>query len=111
MKDYQGGENTKYSENDKAKGIGRSKKNNVKMNTKFRGAVEKMNGNVFTLHSEGQKTGQFDDMLEALRVLIATEFKKEVTYLEPIFRKLEEPHIPLPTKPIPVKLEKGQESD
>ena len=58
-----------------------------------------MNGNVFQLHSERNKKGQFRDSLEALKTLSATEFKQEVRFLEPLFRALEDPVVPLPVKP------------
>lgn len=65
----------------------------------FRGNVTGMNGNVFQLHSERNRKGQFRDSLEALKTLSATEFKQEVRFLEPLFRALEDPVVPLPVKP------------
>ena len=65
----------------------------------FRGNVAGMNGNVFQLHSERNKKGQFRDSLEALKTLVATEFKQEVRFLEPLFRNLEDPIVPLPVMP------------
>ena len=68
-----------------------------------------MNGNVFQLHTECKKRGQFQDTLDALNALASTEYKKEVRYLDPLFRKLEAPSVPLPTKPeqIAIKNEDG----
>ena len=65
----------------------------------FRGNVTAMNGNVFQLHSERRKRGQFRDTVDALKTLASTEFKHEVRYLEPLFRALEDPVVPLPIKP------------
>ena len=65
----------------------------------FCGNVAGMNGNVFQLHSERRKRGQFRDTLEALKTLASTEFKQEVRYLEPLFRLLQDPVVPLPVKP------------
>lgn len=65
----------------------------------FRGNVTSMNGHVFQLHSERRKKGQFQDTLDALKTLAATEFKSEIRYLEPLFRELTDPIIPLPIKP------------
>ena len=68
-----------------------------------------MHGNVFQLHTERKKRGQFQDTLDALKALASTEYKKEIRYLDPLFRKLEEPNIPLPVKPekIAIKKEDG----
>ena len=89
------------------KRVSGKKDNSSKSSNKFRGAVSKMNGKVFTLHSEGVRTGQFKETLEALIVLVAVEYKKEVLYLEPMFKDLKEPEIPLPKKPMPTKKEES----
>lgn len=65
----------------------------------FKGASTAMNSNVFQLQSEGAKKGQFKDTMDALKVLASTEFKKDIAYLEPMFKKLEQPVIPKPIKP------------
>ena len=65
----------------------------------FSGHVSGINGDVFQLHSERRKRGQFRDTVEALKTLASTEFKQEVRYLEPLFRALEDPIVPLPIKP------------
>jgi len=65
----------------------------------FVGTSSAMNGNVFQLQSEGPKKGQFKETIDALKVLSSTEFKKDIAYLEPIFKKLEKPFIPRPIKP------------
>ena len=55
------------------------------------------------------KRGQFQDTLDALKALASTQYKKEIRYLDPLFRKLEKPNIPLPVKPekIAIKNEDG----
>jgi len=65
----------------------------------FKGDVKAMNGNTFGTHAERRKPGQFQDTVDALKILAATEYKKDIMYLEPLFKKLEEPMVPLPVKP------------
>ena len=89
---------------------GNRRRQNMRTSTSiFKGDVELMNGNVFQLHTECKKRGQFQDTLDALNALASTEYKKEVRYLDPLFRKLEAPSVPLPTKPeqIAIKNEDG----
>ena len=65
----------------------------------FKGDVKAMNGNIFGTHAERSKPGQFQDTVDALKILASTEYKKDIMYLEPLFKKLEEPKVPLPIKP------------
>jgi len=67
--------------------------------TIFKGESKEMNGNVFQTHAERNKPGQFQDTLTALKLLASTEFKKDLIHLEPLFKKLQKPSIPLPVKP------------
>ena len=67
--------------------------------TVFKGSLSSMNGNVFELPSERRKRGQFRETLNALRTLASMEYKKEILYLEPLFRKLEDPVVEKPVKP------------
>lgn len=62
-----------------------------------------MNGHVFQTHSERNKPGQFKETLNALKLIASTEHKKEelLHHLEPLFRRLESPMVPLPVKPEP----------
>ena len=73
--------------------------------TTFKGEVEKMQGNVFQLHTERKKRGQFQDTIDAMKVLSSTEYKTEVYYMEPLFRALDTPNISYPVKSQPVKVE------
>ena len=61
-----------------------------------------MNGNVFQLPGERKKRGQFQERLKALKTVASLEFKKEIMYLEPLFRKLENPKLLKPVKPEPM---------
>jgi len=67
--------------------------------TSFRGEMKAMNGHVFQTHSERNKPGQFKDTLNALKLIASTEYKKDLLHLEPLFRRLESPSVPLPIKP------------
>ena len=97
-----GGRTTNTSNNNNTR---TSSKNNQNDNNRgnrtssFLGNVANMQGNVFQLHSERREKGQFQDTLDALKTLAATEFKSEIRYLEPLFRELTNPVIPLPIKP------------
>jgi len=57
-----------------------------------------MNGNVLQLATERKKRDQFEDTLEALKIYASTKFSDEITYLNPIFRKLKEPMFNVPIK-------------
>lgn len=70
--------------------------------THFKGGVPAAQGKTFQSHSEQSKTGQFKDTLEALKVLAATEYKKDVLYLEPLFNKLDKSSVRVPVRPIPI---------
>ena len=67
----------------------------------FKGSMASMNGNVFQLPGERKKRGQFQETIKALKTLASLEFKKEIMYLEPLFRKLENPRLLKPVKPEP----------
>ena len=54
----------------------------IKNKRKFKGNIAKMNGYVFQTHIEARKPGQFDESLEALKILAAREYKKDIKYLE-----------------------------
>ena len=68
-----------------------------------------MHGNVFQLHTERKKRGQFQYTLDALKALASTKYKKKIRYLDPLFKRLEQSGIPLPIRPpkISVKNEDG----
>ena len=72
-----------------------------------------MNGHVFQLPSERTKRGQFRETIKALKTLASIEYKKDILYLDPLFRKLEDPVIERPSKPQPesVKSEDGTVED
>ena len=69
----------------------------------FKGKVVEMNGHVFELPSERKKKNQFKETIEALRVFAASHYKKDVKYLEILFKDLKELTIPLPVKPQPIE--------
>ena len=95
-----GGNSNKSSSSLRKKRRDRYKKSSVAASS-FIGTSTNMNGHVFQLQSEGPKKGQFKDTIDALKVLSSTEFKKDIAYLEPIFKKLEKPFVPRPIKPSP----------
>ena len=68
-------------------------------NQAFKGKVSEICGNVFQLPSERKRRDQFKESVEALRIYASTQFQKNITYLEPLFRDLKTPTIPLPIKP------------
>ena len=73
--------------------------------------MTEMNGNIFQIHSEQQKKGQFQETMDALKVYASITYKKDINYLTPLFTNLEEPQVDQPDKPTPtvqVKDEKGQ---
>lgn len=78
-----GGRTTNTSNNNNTR---TSSKNNQNDNNRgnrtssFLGNVANMQGNVFQLHSERREKGQFQDTLDALKTLAATEFKSEIRY-------------------------------
>lgn len=76
-------------------------RNQVNNSSVFKGNVTGMNSHVFQLHSERRKKGQFQETMDALKTLASTEFKQEIRYLEPLFRELTNPKVPLPIKPKP----------
>lgn len=83
---------------------------NTRINTTtFKGSVNSMNGHVFELPGERKKRGQFRETMKALKTLTSMEYKKEILYLEPLFRKLEDPVVEKPVKPIEqtIKTEEG----
>ena len=58
-----------------------------------------MNSQVFQLHTEQRKTGQFQDTMDQLLTYAATNYTKEIKYLKIIFTDLEEPTIEAPQPP------------
>jgi len=78
--------------------------NTVTKATIFKGEVTDMTGHVFQTHSERTKPNQFEETVNALRILASTEFKKDIRYLEPLFKDQSEPKIPLPVKPPATKI-------
>jgi len=71
----------------------------------FKGKVSEMNGNVFQLATERKKRDQFEDTLEALKIYASTKFSDDITYLDPLFRRLKEPMVNVPVKPGPVTIQ------
>ena len=65
-----------------------------------KGEVAAMNGKTFLAHTGRGKPGQFKDTLDALRLLASTEYKKDILYLEPLFKKLEAPIASPPLRPV-----------
>ena len=55
---------------------------------------------MFQTHTEARKPGQFNKSLEALKILAATEYKKDIKYSDTLFRNLEKPSIPIPVLPV-----------
>ena len=68
----------------------------------FKGETEKMNGNVFQLHSDRKKS-QFTDTMEALRVYLSTAYKSDIKYLNSLFTELKEPSVDVPADPVTIK--------
>jgi len=64
-----------------------------------------MNGNVFQLATERKKRDQFEDTLEALKIYASTKFSDDITYLDPLFKRLKEPMVNVPVKPGPVTIQ------
>ena len=81
----------------------------VKNKGKFKDNVAKMNGPVLQTHTEARKPRQFDKSLEALKILAATEYKKDIKDLDTLFRNLEKPCIPIPVLPV-AEVVKNQDS-
>ena len=48
---------------------------------------EDMSGHVFQTHFKRRKRGQFQDTLDALEVYSSTIYKKDIKYLNPLFKK------------------------
>lgn len=65
----------------------------------FRGASVAMNGNVFQLQSERIKKIQLMTTVEALKVLSSIEFKRDIAYLQILFKDQRDVKVPLPVKP------------
>ena len=58
-----------------------------------------MNSQVFQLHTEQRKKGQFQDTINQLLTYAATNYAKEIKHLKIIFTDLEEPTIEAPQPP------------
>ena len=56
---------------------------------KFKGELVELNGNMFQLRIERGES-QFQDMMEALRVYVSTEYCSNIRALAPLFSDLEE---------------------
>ena len=52
------------------------------------------------LHTERCKPGQFNESIEALKILAPMVYNKDIKYLDTLFRKLKKPSIPIPVLPI-----------
>ena len=71
--------------------------------TQFQGETEEMNGHVFQIHSEQKKKGQFQDTIDALKVYASLKYyTRDIKFITPLFRDLEEPFVPEPEEPIAV---------
>ena len=55
----------------------------------FKGETPGMNGNVFEIHSEQRKKGQFQESMDALKVYASTTYKKDIQFLTPMFTNLD----------------------
>ena len=55
-----------------------------------------MNSQVFQLHTEQRRKGQFQDTIDQLLTYAATNYPKEIKHLKIIFTDLEEPTIEAP---------------
>jgi len=89
------------------RGGGSNRNGGTSQTSSFKGDMKAMNGHVFQTHSERNKPGQFKDTLNALKLLASTEYKKDLLHLEPLFKRLESPKVPLPTKPEPEEVVEG----
>ena len=70
----------------------------------FKGETIGMNDNVFQIHSEQKKKGQFQETMDALKVYASTTYKKDINFLTPLFLNLVEPTVKEPTEPVPTTL-------
>lgn len=70
------------------------------VSTTLKGEVAAMNGKTFVARTDRGKPSQFKETLEALRLLASTEYKKDILYLEPLFKKLEAPVASPPLRPV-----------
>ena len=65
----------------------------------FRGKTEDMQGNVFQVHGEPRKRGEFKNTLEALERYGGKYYPLDTTLLQPIFKELKEPMVEPPKTP------------
>ena len=65
----------------------------------FVGNTKEMNSQVFQIHTEQRKKGQFQDTMDQLLTYAATNYAKEIKHLKTIFTNLEEPMIEVPQPP------------
>ena len=80
------------------KGVNHFRRHN-RTRPSFKGATEGLNGHVFQTYTEQSKRGEFQ-RTEELQVYCSTTYKQEADLLEPLFNKLENPHLDKPTKPV-----------
>lgn len=63
----------------------------------FKGKTAALGGNVFQVHSEQRRHGQFSETMDALKVYASTKYVNHIEYLTPIFVNLLPPSITKPT--------------
>ena len=84
------GSDTNLTTNQNRRTYNHNRKTNT---TGFKGETERMNSNVFQLHSERKNKSQFPDTMEALRVYCSTAYKSDIEYLNSLFTELKEPSV------------------
>ena len=60
---------------------------------KIKENVAKMNGHMFQTHPRQENR---DNLTSLLKLQVATEYKKNIKYLDTLFKNLEKPSIPMP---------------
>ena len=88
---------TEESYFNKSGGIDREK--GYKSRATFKGKTPGMHGNLFEVLGEKGIKNQFKDSLEALERYAGETYPKEITLLQPIFKRLERPNLEPPTPP------------
>ena len=68
-------------------------------NNAFKGETPGMQGHVFEVLNEQMSKGQFKQTMEALERYAGQTYPKEITLLQPLFKRLEEPKIDPPDPP------------
>ena len=63
-----------------------------------------LNGNIFQVHTEQRKRGQFQTTLDALQVFTSTKFKNEIEHLNRLFIDLTKPIASKPYAPLPTTI-------